>query len=96
MNAMNSFHDTVLNVVRSIKKGSVLSYGEVARRAGNPKASRAVGFYMAKNIDITVPCHRVVRSDGSIGEYNGLRGKSKKDLLLDEGIVFGGNGKVVV
>ena len=47
--------------------------------------ARAVGSLMAKNTDKNVPCHRVIRSDGSIGSYNGLKGKSKKQLLIDEG-----------
>ena len=85
---MKSFQEKVIEVVKSIPKGSVLTYGEVAKRAGNEKASRAVGTLMAKNSDKTVPCHRVVRSDGSIGEYNGLQGRGKYELLSSEGVEF--------
>lgn len=82
---MQTFTEKVISVVKKIPRGSVLTYGEVAKRAGSPQASRAVGSIMAKNNDKNIPCHRVIRSDGSIGPYNGLRGKSKEQLLCDEG-----------
>ncbi len=91
---MKSFEEKVLEVVAKISKGSVLTYKEVAARAGNAGASRAVGNIMAKNADKTVPCHRVVKSDGAIGMYNGLQGKSKEEILKKEGIVFTSSGKV--
>jgi O-6-methylguanine DNA methyltransferase len=91
---MQTFKQKVIDVVKKIPKGGVISYGEVARRAGNEKASRAVGSVMAKNTDKTVPCHRVVRSDGSIGAYNGLQGKSKHEILKKEGVIFTKNNKV--
>lgn len=82
------FKKHVLEIVREIPKGEVLSYGEVARRAGSPGAARAVGTIMANNTDKTVPCHRVIRADGTIGGYNGLQGtKSKQKLLEQEGYV---------
>ncbi len=80
------FKDKVLDVVRKIPKGKVLTYKGVASKAGKPGAARAVGSIMAKNADKGVPCHRVIRSDGKIGEYNGLQGKSKRALLLKEGV----------
>ena len=91
---MKSFNEEVIDVVKGIKEGKVLTYGEVAARAGNALASRAVGSIMAKNTDKNVPCHRVVKSDGGIGMYNGLRGKSKHDILKKEGVLFKENGKV--
>ena len=94
--AMKLFQENVIDVVKKIPEGEVLTYGEVAKRAGSPNASRAVGSILAKNQDISVPCHRVVRSDGSLGMYNGLRGKSKQALLEKEGVVCGKNGKVIV
>lgn len=66
------------------------------RKSWNAKASRAVGSIMAKNADKNVPCHRVVKSDGSIGMYNGLRGKSKEAILKKEGVKFNDYGKVVL
>jgi len=74
----------VQDVVRSIPKGQTLSYKEVATLAGKPNAARAVGTIMAKNQDKSVPCHRVVKSDGTPGGYNGLRGE-KEQLLRSEG-----------
>lgn len=47
-----------------------MTYSEVATRAGNPKAARAVARVMSANYDPTVPCHRVIRADGSMGGYN--------------------------
>lgn len=90
-NSMLTFAEKVLKVVAGISVGQVMTYKEVARRAGSPNASRAVGSIMARNSDVKIPCHRVVRSDGSIGPYNGLRGKSKKELLEDEGVPIVGN-----
>ncbi len=83
-----SFSDKVRDVVRKIPKGKVLTYKEVARKAGNEKASRAVGSIMKKNYDNTIPCHRVIRSDGAAGEYN--RGGTKKKLMIlkSEGVLL--------
>ncbi len=63
-----------------------MTYGLVAARAGKPGAARAVGTIMANNDDKTVPCHRVIRSDGKIGGYNGINGPSKRELLVSEGV----------
>lgn len=82
------FKDKVLDVVRGIKKGETKSYGEVAKLAGSSGAARAVGTIMAQNQDLTVPCHRVIRSDGALGPYNGLQGPDKKELLKNEGVIF--------
>ena len=62
-----------------------MTYGEVAKAAGSPQAARAVGALMKQNKDKRVPCHRVVARSG-LGGYNGLRGKSKKSLLIKEGV----------
>ena len=80
----HSFKEKVISIVKAIPKGETLSYGEVARRAGNPNAARAVGMIMSKNKDKTMPCHRVVRSDGKPSGYNGLLGKSKEEILEKE------------
>lgn len=70
------FKQRVMNIVRRIPAGDVLSYEEVARRAGRPNAQRAVGNILKKNYDPKIPCHRIVRADGGIGGYN--RGSLEK------------------
>lgn len=82
---LSSFSVRVLDVVRAIPRGSVLTYKEVAAKAGSGGASRAVGTIMSKNDDSTVPCHRVVRSDGAVGNYNRGGEKTKRMLLVKEG-----------
>jgi methylated-DNA-[protein]-cysteine S-methyltransferase len=83
-----NFADMVRDIVRAIPKGQVLTYGQVAQRAGHPGAARAVGTIMANNYDKTVPCHRVIRSDGKIGNYNRGGSEAKKKLLKAEGYKF--------
>ncbi len=85
---MTTFTEAVHEVVKNIPKGSVLSYGEVAMRAGYPRAARAVASLMAKNYDPTIPCHRVVRSDGTPGDYNRGGVEAKRAILKKEGYTF--------
>lgn len=82
---LSQFRECVLDVVRTIPKGSTLSYKDVACRAGNPRAARAVGAIMRTNHDSTVPCYRVIRSDGRLGGYNGGGTAKKKERLRQEG-----------
>lgn len=82
--SMESFRDRVHAVVASIPKGKTLTYGQVAALAGNPKAARAVGAIMRTNYDSHIPCHRVVRADGSLGGYNRGGRKQKYVLLSNE------------
>lgn len=83
---MSSFSEKVYSVVVKIPKGKVLTYKEVAKKAGRPLAYRAVGNILNKNYNPNIPCHRVVRSDGKIGGYN--RGtKRKKVILISEGFL---------
>lgn len=79
------FREKVLTVVRAIPKGKTLTYKEVAQKAGNRLAARAVGAILKTNYNHKIPCHRVVRSDGTAGEYNRGRGK-KIALLKKEGV----------
>lgn len=82
-----TFKEKIYQIVSKIPEGRVLTYQEVARLAGRPKAYRAVGNILNKNYDPTIPCHRVIRSDGRAGGYN--RGADrKKDILSREGIVI--------
>ena len=84
-NFSTRFRNRVIAVVKKIPRGKTLSYKEVSHRAGHPNAARAVGAIMAANYDPKVPCHRVIKSDGTLGGYSGLRGKSKKRILEKEG-----------
>ncbi len=79
---MKDFRERVIEVVRKIPKGKTLSYKEVARRAGNALAARAVGTIMNRygGMEHGIPCHRVVRSDGTIGGYRS--GPKRKEALL--------------
>ncbi len=81
------FTDTVRAVVHRIPKGETLSYKEVATRAGNPRAARAVARIMATNFDPEIPCHRVIRSDGHLGGYN-RGGEQKKRAILESEKVY--------
>jgi methylated-DNA-[protein]-cysteine S-methyltransferase len=81
---MKNFADKVRSIVRKIPKGRSMTYKEVATRAGNPRAARAVGAVMRSNYDPSVPCHRVVRSDGSLGDYNRGGTTRKRELLTSE------------
>ncbi len=83
----NSFTDKVRQVVKAIKPGSTLSYKAVAKAAGNEKAARAVAQIMAKNYDPVIPCHRVIRSNGSLGGYNRGGEKAKRAILESESII---------
>ncbi len=75
-----SFSQKVYEVVKKIPEGKTASYKEVAALAGRPNAFRAVGNILNKNFDPSIPCHRVIRSDGKTGGYN--RGARQKIRLL--------------
>ena len=77
---MLTFTEKVHEVVKKIPKGKVLTYKEVAKKAGNINASRAVGNILNKNHNPEIPCHRVIRSDGSLGGYN--KGEKQKIAIL--------------
>lgn len=79
------FTEEVLAVVRTIPKGSTMTYGQVALKAGYLGAARAVGSIMKHNYDTTVPCHRVVKAYGTVGEYNRGGPNAKILLLKSEG-----------
>lgn len=65
-----------------------MTYGDVAKAAGSPGAARAVGTILSQNYDPSIPCHRVIRSDGHLGQYN--RGtERKREILIQEGAIRG-------
>lgn len=89
----SSFKQKVYELTNKIPKGSVATYGQLARLVGRPKASRAVGMCMRTNPNAPVtPCHRVVSSDGSLTGYSGGDGLATKlKMLQSEGVVFKGS-----
>ncbi len=84
---MKTFTEKVRDIVRKIPKGKSMTYKQVAARAGNPLAARGVGAIMRSNYNRDIPCHRVVRSDGSLGNYNRGGTKRKRELLMQEGAI---------
>ena len=82
----NVFKEKVIAVVKKIPKGKTMSYKQVAAKAGHSGAARAVGAIMRVNKDKSVPCHRVIRSDGTLGGYNGIRGEKEKLLRKEKAI----------
>lgn len=83
--SVTDFQKQVLIHTAAIPRGRTRSYGWLARRAGRPGAARAVGQTMAANpVPLVIPCHRVVRADGSIGHYGLGGGDSKRSLLRME------------
>lgn len=92
MNDNITFNERCYQLLKLVPEGKVTTYGEIAR-ALDTRAWRAVGSAMAKNRNLfIIPCHRVVRSDGTIGQY-ALGPEKKADLLRHEGVEIV-NGKV--
>ncbi|MDO8517705.1 MAG: MGMT family protein [bacterium] len=81
------FSKRVYTIVARIPRGKVMTYKQVAARAGSPGAARAVGSLMKRNYSPKIPCHRVVRSDGKIGQYNRGGKERKLELLREEGFL---------
>jgi len=80
----STFHKEIYTALLNVPYGSTLSYKELATLAGSPNASRAVGTAMANNpLPILVPCHRVLKSDGTLGAYSGGEGVKSKQWLID-------------
>jgi methylated-DNA-[protein]-cysteine S-methyltransferase len=81
-----AFQQSIWQELRKIPFGKTESYGEIARRVGSPKASRAVGMANSKNpIPIIVPCHRVIGKDGSLTGFGGGLEVKKQLLKLEDG-----------
>lgn len=79
-NPEQTFRSRVFAAVRAIPKGETRTYAQIAAAAGRARAYRAVGSILNGNYDPMIPCHRVVRSDGTLGNYN--RGAARKKRLL--------------
>lgn len=77
------FQLKVWNYLKKIPRGEVRTYSEVAKAIKRPTSVRAVANAIAKNpYSPKIPCHRVIRSDGSLGGYSGKGGKKMKKILL--------------
>jgi O-6-methylguanine DNA methyltransferase len=87
LRGLTPFEQAVLRKTREIPRGQVRPYGWVAREIGRPAAVRAVGTALANNpIPYFIPCHRVVRTDGHIGNYGGGGPEAKRAILTLEGV----------
>ena len=74
----------IFSYLKKLPKSKIVTYKFLAEKFGT--SPRAVGAILRNNKDKTVPCYKVIRSDGKLGGYNRLLGKSKKNLLKAEGI----------
>ncbi len=84
------FQLKVWKFLRSIPKGSVKTYSQVAKAIGKPSSIRAVANAIGQNpYPLKIPCHRVIRTDGKLGGYSAKGGiKTKRNLLKKEGIML--------
>ena len=82
---MTAFTRSVYRVVKKIPKGKTMTYAEVATAIGKPNAYRSVANALKKNFNDSIPCHRVVRSDGTVSGYNRGGPRAKLALLRAEG-----------
>jgi O-6-methylguanine DNA methyltransferase len=84
---LTPFQRAVLAQAQRIPRGEVRSYAWIARAVGQPKAVRAVGTALARNpLPLVIPCHRVIRTDGQLGNYSGGGQLHKADILTYEGV----------
>lgn len=92
---MNTF-EKIYEVVKSIPKGKVATYGQVALLAGNPRLARVVGYALHVNPEPgTIPCHRVVNREGKVAPSFAFGGEGvQRQLLESEGIVFESDGRI--
>ncbi len=90
MNEGTAFQKKVWSEIDKIARGEVVTYSQIAKNIGHPKAARAVANACGANPNpIIVPCHRVIRSDGELGGYSGPGGiKQKRELLREEGVTL--------
>jgi len=83
LDRLSVFSSKVLTTCRKIKFGRTVSYSELAKKAGQPAASRAVGNALAKNpLPLIIPCHRVLRTDGKMGGFSAPGGISLKKRMF--------------
>lgn len=92
---MNTF-EKIYEIVKTIPKGKVSTYGQVAHLAGNPRWARVVGYALHNNPDpASIPCHRVVNREGRVAPGFAFGGSDiQRQLLESEGIVFENDGTI--
>jgi len=91
----DSFYERVYAIVREVPPGTVVTYAEVARRAGSPLASRATGYALnALAWDADVPWWRVVNRTGGISDRPGVGAMVQRERLEAEGVVFSSDGRL--
>ncbi|MDH4201892.1 MAG: methylated-DNA--[protein]-cysteine S-methyltransferase [Phycisphaerae bacterium] len=84
LDGFSKFQQKVLAVLRTVKYGETVSYGQLAKLSGNPKAARAIGSVMAANpLPLIIPCHRVIRADGAPGDFSAPGGTETKIRMLN-------------
>ena len=81
------FAKKVLEIVGKIPRGKTMTYKEVAIKAGSKNAARAIGTIMKGNYNPKIPCHRVIKSDSTPGDYNRGGPKGKASKLRAEGAI---------
>lgn len=92
---MTDFTRQIYRLVKQIPPGRVTTYGELAFKAGRPRASRVVGQILAHCTRDNLPCHRVVKKDGSLSSVFGVMGSRHQRILLEnESVTFTQDGKV--
>jgi methylated-DNA-protein-cysteine methyltransferase-like protein len=90
-----TFHQRVIKVIKNIPEGFVATYGQIARRAGNPGAARQVSYILhSSSKKENLPWHRVVNSKGGISLRPGHGYELQKQLLQDEGVEFDENDHI--
>ncbi|MEM3647784.1 MAG: MGMT family protein [Thermoproteota archaeon] len=88
--------ELVYELLKQVPKGRITTYGALARAVGHPDSARAIGALMRSNpYAPTVPCHRVVYSDGRLGGYEGMKGLEKKARMLAREGIKVKNGRIV-
>ena len=92
---MNTF-EKIYEVVKSIPKGKVATYGQVALLAGNPRWARVVGYALHVNPEPgAIPCHRVVNREGRVAPGFAFGGEDvQRQLLESEGVIFDADGRI--
>lgn len=84
LDGLSEFQRTVLTALRTINYGNTVSYAQLAKLANSPRATRAIGTVMAQNpLPLIVPCHRVIKADGSPGLFSAAGGTDTKKRMLE-------------